>query len=127
MFKPENSFISLKVFIDRLMLHYDTNTGPLNRIQMSYHGKPNFLENCDEYISILGIDVNDDGLGCTYGQYIEDMDINWIKDDSYCAKYCTIKRDCFKYQENTTELSPEEVERRALEYATIQLARGRNQ
>jgi len=109
------------------MLHYDTSTGPLNQIIYSYYGRPNFLDNCDEYNAIIDNNVRDDGLGCTYRGFIRDKELNWIKEDSYCAKYCSIKDTCQYYLENTKALSPEEVERKAIEQATIQLVRGGTQ
>ena len=109
------------------MLHYDTNTGPLNRITQSFHGRPNFLDNCDEYNTINPTQTSDSGRGCGYAQHIEDMELDWIENDSYCSKYCTIKNDCTVYKDNTKQLNPEEVERKAIEQATIQLARGGNQ
>ena len=117
-------FISLKVFFDKLMLHYDTNTGPLNNIKQSYHGFPTFLKDTEEYNSIVGTgNMDENGYGCSYSNHIEDMDKIWITEESYCALYCTIKKKCNAYITNTRTLSKEEIEKRFLEQATLNAAR----
>mgnify|MGYP003645291483 FL=1 len=120
-------FISLKVFFDRIMTHYDTNTGPLNPISKSYHGQPSFLEHADEYYNIIGIV---EPSNCNYIQILQDMVEagHNIKDDSYCDAYCTVKDRCNTYIEATKEVVPlttEELQKQndqqALEHATLQL------
>ena len=113
-------FISLQVFIDRLMLHYDTRTGPMNSINYSYHGQPNFLVGNDEYYDIISRFSSDH---CNYRSAIEDMEPEWIENDSYCGKYCSIKSTCTAYTRNTRSMTPEEKERLAIEQATLNAAR----
>ena len=42
---------------------------------------------------------------------------------SYCARFCTLKDTCTGYKAISKTLSKEDVERRALEQATINAAR----
>tara|TARA_R100001530_G_scaffold16333_1_gene14395 strand:+ start:236 stop:1468 length:1233 start_codon:yes stop_codon:yes gene_type:complete len=113
-------FISLQVFIDRLMLHYDTRTGPMNSINYSYHGQPNFLVGNNEYYDIISRFSSDH---CNYRSAIEDMEPEWIENDSYCGKYCSIKSTCTAYTRNTRSMTSEEKERLAIEQATLNAAR----
>lgn len=126
-------FISLKVFVERLLTHYDTNTGPLNQINQSYHGQPNFLEGLDEYNNIVGRKpVNH----CGYRGVVQDdagEGIN-IEEDSYCAEFCAIKNECpsykaavILYKDEPVEVSPTHTnaEREALEALTLNLVNNR--
>lgn len=114
-------FISLGIFFDRIMTHYDTNTGPLNQLEKTFHGVPKQLENDEEFWDIRGKRSWD---LCTYPIDDYNGDPIWVKEDSYCAIHCTLKDECAKYQRNAKELTKEEVQRKALEHATLQLARG---
>ena len=126
-------FISLKVFIDRLMTHYDTQTGPLNQINRSYFGQPNFLEGNDEYYNI---NAKMTPSNCGYGHIVQDCaeDGIDITEDSYCAEYCTVKNECpsYKaavviYKDEPVEVSPTttNAEREALEALTLNLVNNR--
>ena len=117
-------FISLGVFFDRLMIHYDTNTGPLNRIGMCYHGQPDFLEGADEYYKINPPKKSND---CRYWEFLEDDEPEYIQEESYCAKFCTLKKTCTAYKAVSRTLTKEDLERRALEQATINAANRRVQ
>ena len=113
-------FISLKVFFDRIMMHYDTNTGPLNSIVQAYHGQPKFLEGNDEHYNIIGrLDSN----SCRYTRHIENMEPQEIREDSYCSNYCTLTKTCNAYKLYSKELTKEELERKAMELATLNAAR----
>ena len=112
--------ISAKIFIDRLVTHYDTQTGPLNRLPYSYHGIPEELDGNEEYESIIPLNVSGD---CSYYYILQDMPQDLIKTDSYCVNYCSFKNNCHAYKEFSKELSNEEKERAALEQATINAAR----
>lgn len=114
-------FISLKIFIDRIMTYYDTYTSPLNNIRQSYHGRPSFLENMNElYYNIVG---KRNISACGYRHIVkDDPDVNWVKNESYCANYCTAKERCETYIDKTKELTPDEVAQMALEQATIAAA-----
>jgi hypothetical protein len=46
-----------------------------------------------------------------------------IEEDSYCVKHCEFKNHCNAYKEFSKEVSQEELERIALETATINAAR----
>ena len=123
-------FMSLKIFIDRLVTHFDTQTGPLNRIGHSYHGKPRSLEGSDDFYSAVGMltDVNN----CSYRHNIYNMledgySASMIKEDSYCESYCTLKSTFSIYKEATKEMSKEEIERIAIGRATINAATRRVQ
>lgn len=115
-------FISLKIFFDRIMTHYDTNTGPLNRIETAYHGNPNFLESNTEYYSIVGKRLWQD---CNYTSELRYLvETGMSLEESYCDKYCSIRAKCDAYQEavqSTKPLTPEQVTQKALEHATLQL------
>ena len=113
-------FISLTIFFDRIMTHYDTNTGPLNRINESYHGEPSFLDGNEEYYNIIPKITTSN---CRYYMILDEMIGDEARKDSYCAKWCTIKDKCDLYISKTRILSKEEVERIALEQATINAAR----
>jgi len=113
-------FVSLKLFMDKLALYYNTNTGPMNRINQSYHGQPTFLKDCDEYHNIV---PRMDSINCSYRHNIVDMPLQFVTVDSYCAKFCNIKDTCNAYLENSKQITEEEIERRALEQATINAAR----
>ena len=118
-------FLSLKVFMDRLISHYDTQTGPLNRITKTYYGRPNFLEGADDYYNAVGRLRND--FDCTYRFRIRDMieddySIDEIKNEAYCEKYCSLKNKCSIYTQATTEATKEDLERLAIERATINAA-----
>jgi hypothetical protein len=113
-------FISLKIFFDRVMTHFDTATGPLNRIYESYHGQPKFLEGKEEYYKII---PKIDTSRCRYTRYLEDEDPDWIREKSYCAKYCTLKKTCDTYGIFSKDMTKEDVERKAIEQATINAAR----
>ena len=113
-------FISLGVFFDRLMTHYDTRSGPLNRIHSSYYGQPEFLKDCDEYHKIVPIKKSTD---CRYWEFLEDDEPEYIKEESYCAKYCTLKDSCISFKAISRTLTKEDLERKALEQATINAAR----
>tara|TARA_R100001594_G_scaffold1363_2_gene5903 strand:+ start:1145 stop:2425 length:1281 start_codon:yes stop_codon:yes gene_type:complete len=117
-------FVSLKVYMDRLVSHYDTGTGPLNSIRMSFHGKPNFVTNQEEFYHRIG---NQTYNNCTYGRIILDELLpEDVKDESYCSKYCTIKESCNDYLEAVRPIEPmsrEEIERQELERITINAAR----
>lgn len=125
-------FISLKVFIERLMTHYDTNTGPLNQIGQSYHGQPNFLEGLDEYNNIVG---RKSANQCGYRSIVQDHagDGMNIEEDSYCAEFCAIKDKCaaykasvILYKDEPVEVSPTtNAEREALEALTLNLVNNR--
>ena len=117
-------FISLGVFFDRLMIHYDTNTGPLNRIGMCYHGQPDFLEGADEYYKI---NPPKESTNCRYWEFLEDDEPEYIQEESYCAKFCTLKKTCTAYKAVSRTLTKEDLERRALEQATINAANRRVQ
>mgnify|MGYP003132792981 CR=1 FL=1 len=118
-------FLSLKVFIDRLITHYDTQTGPLNRIAMTYHGRPMFLEGSEDYYNIVS--RLDRARHCNYTIELRNMMDNGlspeqVKEESYCNKYCAIKNECSTYLSATETLSVEDLERRAIETATINAA-----
>ena len=113
-------FISLKVFFDRMMTHYDTQTGPLNRIDMCYHGQPDFLKGADEYYKI---NPPKESNNCRYWEYLENDEPEYIREESYCAKFCTLKDTCSAYKAISKTLTKEDLERRALEQATINAAR----
>ena len=113
-------FKSVGIFIDRIMSYYDTNTGPLNNIKTAYHGRPKFLENNEMYEDIIAQEPIE---RCRYKHFIKDEpDVDWIKNDSYCVKYCTATAKCPTFQDRTRQLTPEEVTQKALEHATIQAA-----
>ena len=113
-------FISLKVFFDRIMTHYDTQTGPLNQIDRTFHGIPKQLEHDNEFWDIRGRRSWDQ---CQYP--IDDYDDPiWVKEESYCATHCSLKDKCDKYIRNSKILTSEEIQRKAIEHATMQLARG---
>ena len=114
-------FISLKIFIDRIMTHFDTNTGPLNRIHQSYYGQPKFLVDNDEYYSIIPMQNTSECRYLTSDE--DDVDPEWIREESYCAKYCSAKKICDTYKMYSKDITKEEVERKALEQATINAAR----
>jgi hypothetical protein len=113
-------FVSLGVFLERLALHFDTRTGPMNPIALSYHGQPKFIEDESEYYDIQSRTRTGD---CGYRNMIEDAPIKFIKEESYCALYCGVKDKCATYIRNTKELTREERERAAIEQATINAAR----
>ena len=113
-------FISLGVFFDRIMTHYDTRTGPLNRIEYTYHGQPSFLREADEYHDIVPRKSSEN---CGYWENLENDEEEYIKEMSYCARFCTLKDTCTGYKAISKTLSKEDVERRALEQATINAAR----
>ena len=113
-------FVSTKVFIDKLALYYNTTTGPMNRIDFSYHGQPKFLKDSTEYYNII---PKTNPNNCGYRSYIIDMPLQFVTVDSYCAKFCTIKDRCETYLEHSKEATPEDLERLALEQATINAAR----
>ena len=92
----------------------------MNRINESYHGQPTFLKDCDEYHNIV---PRIDSFNCSYRHNIVDMPLQFVTVDSYCAKFCNIKDTCDAYLENSKEITEEEIERRALEQATINAAR----
>ena len=114
-------FISLNIFFDRIMTHYDTNTGPLNQLEKTFHGVPKFLEHDEEFWEIRGKRSWD---LCDYPIDDYNEEHEWVKEDSYCAVYCTLKDECVKYKRNAKELTKEEITQKALEQATLQLARG---
>ncbi len=113
-------FISAKIFIDRLITHYDTNTGPLNRLQFSYHGLPFNIIHNDEWRNIIADRTSAD---CGYYDTLRNMPQQLIEEDSYCVKHCEFKNHCNAYKEFSKEVSQEELERIALETATINAAR----
>ena len=117
-------FISLGVFFDRVMTHYDTRTGPLNRIEYTYHGQPSFLKEADEYHDIVPRKLSEN---CRYWENLENDEEEYIKEMSYCAKYCTLKDTCSGYKAVSKTLTKEDLERRALEQATINAANRRVQ
>ena len=117
-------FISLGVFFDRLMTHYDTRTGPLNRIDFCYHGQPSFLKGADEYYNI---NPPKESRHCRYWEFLENDEQEYIKEESYCAKFCTLKDTCSGYKAVSKTLTKEDLERRALEQATINAANRRIQ
>tara|TARA_R110002020_G_scaffold474722_2_gene706876 strand:+ start:249 stop:1448 length:1200 start_codon:yes stop_codon:yes gene_type:complete len=113
-------FISLQIFFDRIMTHYDTQTGPLNQLDTTYHGVPKQLLGNEEFWDIRGMKQSSQ---CNYP--IDDYDDPiWVKEDSYCALFCTLKDECVQYQRNAKELTQQEITQKALEQATLQLARG---
>ena len=111
--------ISAKIFIDRLVSHYDTSTGPLNSITKAYHGIPHSIEDNGEFQDILPPNVSSK---CGYYYILEDMPDDIIKTDSYCAKHCSYVNQCNAYKSFSIEISAEEKERNALEQATINAA-----
>ena len=54
---------------------------------------------------------------------LEIDDIEYIKEESYCAKYCTLKKTCDAYGIFSKSMTNEDVERKAMEQATINAAR----
>ncbi|QDP60825.1 MAG: hypothetical protein Tp152DCM46671_7 [Prokaryotic dsDNA virus sp.] len=118
-------FISLQLFIDRVMTHYDTNTQPLNRITQTYHGIPTCLENNEEFFNVQGAT---NANRCDYRSELRQLSNDGVnvEEDSYCIKYCTIKETCDTWKSVTKQLTPEEVQQKALEHATLQMVR-RNQ
>ena len=112
--------ISAKIFIDRLVTHYDTNTNPLNRLSFAYYGIPKELENNEEWNSITPFHSDED---CNYYDTLIHMSKDIVKTDSYCANYCAYASKCNIYKAKTKQLTVEEKERRALEQATITAAR----
>ena len=112
--------ISAKIFIDRLVTHYDTSTGTLNRLNYSYYGIPEELDGNEEYESIIPFNISSD---CGYYYLLENMPQDLIKTDSYCVNHCSFKNNCHAYKELSKELSVEDKERAALEQATINAAR----
>ena len=112
-------FISGKIFMDRLVTHYDTQTGPLNQISKSYCGVPHELEYNTEFRDIVPSYISSN---CNYYHILESMPQDIIKTDSYCANYCSYAKNCNAYAEFTKEISVEEKERIALETATINAA-----
>ena len=115
-------FVSLKIFFDRIMTHYDTNTGPLNSLNQSYHGNPIFLDNNKEFYNIF-TELKSNGYDCRYSGYLVDMEKSEIKNESYCSRYCTLTTTCSVYTNLTKELTEEEITQKALEHATLQLIR----
>jgi len=126
-------FISLKVFINRLMTHYDTQTGPLNQINRSYYGQPNFLKGNDEYYNI---NAKITPSNCGYGHIVQDHAEDGINvtEESYCSAYCMVKDECpsYKaavviYKDEPVEVSPTttNAEREALEALTLNLVNNR--
>ena len=113
-------FISGKIFVDRLVYHYDTSTGPLNRINYAYHGIPDELYGNDEYANIHPFAIAEE---CTYNYILEDMPQDIIETDSYCANHCSFKDNCSLYKRLNVQITAEEKERQALEQATINAAR----
>tara|TARA_R110002020_G_scaffold49221_7_gene140261 strand:+ start:557 stop:1753 length:1197 start_codon:yes stop_codon:yes gene_type:complete len=112
--------VSLKVFLERLVLHYDTNTGPLNSLIYSFHGRPKLIDDDSELWRILG---RTNIEGCSYRSMIKDAPIRFIKEESYCSLHCKAKDECDAYINNTKELSKEDRERIAIEQATLNAAR----
>ena len=113
-------FVSLKVFMDRLMTHYDTSTGPLNPLMQSFYGKPNFIGDNKDFYSRMS---NRSYTDCRYGYILRDMNFEDIEERSYCNKFCTIKESCTDYKNATKTITKEDIERKELERITINAAR----
>ena len=56
-------------------------------------------------------------------EFLENDEPEYIKEESYCAKFCTLKKTCTAYKAISKTLTKEDLERRALEQATINAAR----
>ena len=110
------------------MTHYDTQTSPLNRLGESYHGIPENLNENEEFWAIMGerhsshcnyknelLDAYDDGID--------------VKEDSYCTEVkCALKDSCSAWQtvsEPRVELTPEQLQQKTLEEATLNLVNNR--
>tara|TARA_A100001201_G_scaffold141139_1_gene135832 strand:- start:244 stop:1497 length:1254 start_codon:yes stop_codon:yes gene_type:complete len=112
--------ISAKIFMDRLITHYDTNTNPLNRLPLAYYGIPKELEGNEQWNNIMPFMTDED---CNYYDILVNMPRDIVKTDSYCANYCSFVSECSIYKAKTRQLTVEEKERRALEQATLTAAR----
>ena len=104
-------FVSLKIFIDRIMTHYDTQTSPLNRLAESFHGKPEHLADNEEFWTIMGLR---DESHCNYkGELIDEWDHGIdVEAESYCTEIqCVLKDKCSAWKEINkpkVKLTPEQ-------------------
>ena len=121
-------FISLKIFIDRIMTHYDTQTSPLNRLSETFHGIPNALNENEEFWAIIG---ERSASHCNYKNELLDCyeDGIDVKEDSYCTEVnCVLKNSCSAWKtvvEPKVELTPEQLQQKTLEEATLNLVNNR--
>ena len=105
---------------DEIQHPYIARDGSLNQLDTTYHGVPKQLLGNEEFWDIRGMKQSSQ---CNYP--IDDYDDPiWVKEDSYCALFCTLKDECVQYQRNAKELTQQEITQKALEQATLQLARG---
>ena len=121
-------FISLKIFIDRIMTHYDTQTSPLNRLSETFHGIPNDLNENEEFWAIIG---ERSASHCNYKNELLDCheDGMDVTEDSYCTEVkCVLKNSCSAWQrvvKPRIELTPEQLQQKTLEEATLNLVNNR--
>ena len=121
-------FISLKIFIDRIMTHFDTQTSPLNPITSTFHGIPEFLNENEQFWAIVGERPSSQ---CNYRNELLDCWENGmdVKEDSYCTEVnCVLKSKCSAWQtviEPPVELTPEQLQQKTLEEATLNLVNNR--
>ena len=82
-------------YIDRLITHFDTQTGPLNSIHKSYHGMQESMMN-DEWVNRLGSNNNCQNIMSYY--ISDDEQVYRVANKDYCDNWCALKSSCDYYE-----------------------------